>query len=141
MANYDSGDYSAGKAVMEVKQMHTNQHVNNAIKMTLAGLSTIYCQTVIATECPQNLHNLPVPAHVNTCHSFLDDFPAALSFYSPEAPINLKQFYLDAGVDIAISRQNQGRFILIGQQDQYRIIISQDGAGSQVDLLVNRPNK
>ena len=100
-----------------------NQHLYNAIKMTLVGILAIFCQSVNADECPQSLHDLPVPKMASTCHIFLDNFPAALSFYSPESPINLRDFYLNAGVNITVDRQDQGRFVLIGDQDQYLSLI------------------
>ena len=109
-----------------------------AMKLTVIGGTILSSQSIVASECPTRFFDLPIPNSVSTCNAFTDKLPATLSFHAQYSPYEMKAFYKSAGIKIASSSDNLGRHVLVSANDQYRIIISQDGKGTQVDLLANQ---
>lgn len=103
--------------------------------MTLASSLLLLSQITNAETCPQQFFDLPVPEKATTCHSFMEQLPAALSFYVPQSPEQVKQFYQNTQIVITQSSKHLGRYVLHANDKQLRIIISEDEAGTQVDLL------
>lgn len=107
----------------------------NAIKLTcLAGL-VFSSQSFGASSCPSAFFELPLPTKTNTCTTLSDRFPAALTFHSPASPKAMFQFYSEQPLAFERKEKHLGRFVLIAGNDQYRVVISPDKHGSQIDLL------
>ena len=113
-----------------------NNPVSYAIKLTSLLTLCFSSQSFGTTACPDSFFALPLPAVANTCTALSDSVPAALSFYSPTTPQAIFQFYAEQNLTFKRKEKHLGRFVLIAKNDQYRVIISPDKQGSQIDLLV-----
>ena len=94
-----------------------------------------YCQSIVASECPQQFFDLPLPTKAKTCQVFMDALPASMTYFIANTPTQMKEYYLQTSVAFLQPRKHLGRHVLISQNEQFRIIISHDKEGAQVDLL------
>lgn len=102
------------------------------------ALLLVTSPNALASVCPEQFHQVPVPNDASICRSFSDDntFPAILSFHSPSQPNQLLTFYNAADLPIKTEKKQYDRVLLQATNEQYSIVISHDNQGSQVDILV-----
>lgn len=116
--------------------MRSTPFFSRAIKSTLFIPFSAFSQSIVAAPCPETFYSLPLPEKASTCHQFNDTLPASLSFHSKHSMEEVKQFYQGTNLVFQSSQKHLGRYVIKGEDDQYRIVISKDGNGAQVDLLV-----
>lgn len=109
---------------------------SRAIKSTLFIMLCTTSQSIVAQTCPKQFYSVPLPTHASTCHQFNDTLPASMSFYSTFNIEELERFYRTSNLPFSSIQKHLGRYVLKANEDNIRIIISKDGNGSQVDLLV-----
>lgn len=88
--------------------------------------------------CPDAFQQIPLLTGANSCHIFDDSLPASLSYYINQTPQQVLDHYLQTLENVQFRQQPGQRFVLIFQQNKQRLIISPDGPGSQVDILVQQ---
>ena len=117
------------------------------VKRTLGGLliSLLFSNTlhgesrseqttsVSGSACPSNFYSVQLTTDASACHVFADDLPASLTYHSKQTSDELEQ-QIDGPVNQSLS---QNRILMRQANDQTIIVISPDGTGSQVDILVN----
>jgi hypothetical protein len=98
------------------------------------GLSTFAHSTPMS--CPAQFHALPLAPMASFCQIFDEALPASMSYFANLKQEVVKDFYIET-----LGTPNQdviekGRHLLSYQDRQLTIIISPDGAGSQIDILL-----
>lgn len=89
------------------------------------------------TTCPAAFHGIDIPTDASACLLFADALPASLTYHSKQTSNELLAFFRQR-LDGPISqRLSQNRILMRLQNDHKIIVISPDGAGSQVDILIN----
>lgn len=105
---------------------------------TLHGESrSVQTAVVSGSTCPLTFYNVQLTTDASACHVFADKLPASLTYHSKQASNELEHFFrqqIDGPVKHTLS---QNRILMRETNDQTIIVISRDGAGSQVDILVN----
>lgn len=91
--------------------------------------------TMAQPACPERFHTIPVMQDAKFCQQFDDKLPASLSFYSDATPQTALVYYLEE-MSGAQQSSSKGRQLLQSPQGTWVIVISADGEGSQVDILV-----
>lgn len=87
-------------------------------------------------ECPDDFHDIPMYPSARLCHVFDDKLPASISFHA-DADIEMTTSYYVQNLGSTSNRyMSRGRQILQFNNGQQVIIVSEDGAGSQVDILI-----
>ena len=121
------------------------------VKRTLGGLliSLLFSNTlhgesrseqttsVSRSTCPSTFYSVQLTTDASACHVFADDLPASLTYHSKQTSDELEHFFrqqMDGPVNQSLS---QNRILIRQANDQTIIVISPDGTGSQVDILVN----
>ena len=85
--------------------------------------------------CPSTFGDVPLAPKASYCHIFNQSSPASMSFHAPATPEQTLTFYQQTmGEQIVTASKQAGRTLLILKQG--RLIISLDGTGSQVDILI-----
>ncbi|WP_188693844.1 hypothetical protein [Bowmanella pacifica] len=106
-----------------------------AIKKSCLLLLGISSPVLAATDCPEQFHQLPLAENASYCHLFDDTLPATLSYFSALTPAQTLAFYQNRLSDASTS-QSKDRQVLEDKQGRWVVVISADGQGSQVDMLV-----
>jgi hypothetical protein len=89
-----------------------------------------------AQTCPAEFFTLPLHPKAKFCQLFAQDLPASLSYFAASGPVETKAFY-QAALGQADSEQLlKGRIVLQYEAGNKIVVISKDGIGSQIDVLV-----
>jgi hypothetical protein len=94
--------------------------------------------TKASTPCPESFHQLPVYPNAKLCQMFDDTFPATLTYHAAVDIDTAASFYIKALGKTNKNIQVKGRRVLHFNSDNPIIIISKDGQGSQVDVLMKQ---
>jgi hypothetical protein len=88
--------------------------------------------------CPVNFNKVSIPLNGKLCQIFAADFPASMILFVPQTPEEVVQYYLASGSFIE-PKKIKKRTILKSTDNNTTLIISKDGSGTQVDILVKSP--
>ena len=89
-----------------------------------------------ANACPDSFFDLPLYPEANLCLVFDQELPASLTYHAKASQDITKDFYKQQLGPALSEEQLKGRIVLQYKGGEQTIIISPDGAGSQVDILV-----
>ena len=88
--------------------------------------------------CPANFNKVSIPVNGKLCQIFAADFPASMILFIPQTPEEVVQYYLASGSFIE-PKKIKKRTMLKSTDNNTTLIISKDGGGTQVDILVKSP--
>lgn len=89
-------------------------------------------------SCPLQFHTLPLTPSASFCQAFDKELPASLSYFSQLQPEAVKAFYIEALGTPNKNTLTKGRFLLNYPDRQLTLVISADGIGSQIDILLKK---
>jgi hypothetical protein len=104
------------------------------IIIACSGLSTMAHST--SMSCPTQFHELPLAPSAGFCQVFDQELPASMSYFANLNQAAVKDFYLEALGTPNQDVMEKGRNLLNYQDRQLTIVISPDGIGSQIDILL-----
>jgi hypothetical protein len=109
-----------------------------AILLNMLWLNTgISAETTqVDAVCPTDFFALPIVNDAKFCQTFAAELPATLSYHANLAIDAAKAFYSEALGVPESDNMIKGRIVLVYQTGKQTVIISPDGQGSQVDILV-----
>ena len=87
-------------------------------------------------SCPDDFFQLPLYPLARMCQIFAEELPASLVYHSNADQEMTKAYYLRTLGQAESENTLKGRTVLQYKNGDHIIIISQDGDGSQVDILV-----
>jgi len=90
--------------------------------------------------CPANFYDVEIPQNGKICQLFASELPASIVFFVPQQPDEVLRFYTQDTSQFSTSISVQHRYVLHSHNNNSTVIISKDGEGSQVDILVNNAN-
>ena len=94
--------------------------------------------SIDAEACPESFYHINLPTGGKLCQVFAADFPASMIFFVPLPPQNVVEFYQNQGELFSSSKQVKDRFMMQSEDKNTTLIISTDGDGAQVDVLVKK---
>lgn len=86
--------------------------------------------------CPSEFFSVPVYPQSKLCLPFSESLPASMSYHADSHPDAVQDYYVSALGEATSQQQMKGRLVMTFAQGSQTIIISPDGSGSQVDILV-----
>lgn len=89
-----------------------------------------------STPCPSSFFDLPLYPLARLCLVFDQQLPASLTYHAKADQDTTKGFYLEQLGQAQSEQSSKGRIVLQYNSGKHTIVISPDGAGSQVDILV-----
>lgn len=92
--------------------------------------------SIQAQDCPDSFYDISLPSGGKLCQVFAADFPASMIFFVPSPPDQVINFYTNDASIFTSSKQVKDRFMLQSSDKNTTLIISADGDGSQVDVLI-----
>jgi hypothetical protein len=89
--------------------------------------------------CPENFNKVSIPVNGKLCQIFAADFPASMILFIPQTPEEVVQYYLASSDSFIEPKKIKKRTMLKSADNNTILIISKDGGGTQVDILVKSP--
>lgn len=89
-------------------------------------------------QCPKQFHDVNIPENGKYCQSFAAELPASLVFFVAMQPSETVQFFIDKNQNFDVKKEVKNRIMLSNSDNSKTLIVSPDGVGSQVDILVKR---
>jgi len=89
-----------------------------------------------AQTCPENFYQVKLPNNGKLCQVFAADLPASMIFFVPQLPEEVVAFYQQDSAIFSTTKQVKDRMLLQSEDKNTTLIISTDGNGTQVDVLV-----
>ncbi len=89
-------------------------------------------------NCPTSFNNIQVHESGKLCQIFAVEFPASMIFHIPMKPHDVISFYKSTNPELILSSTIKERTLLKSPDDNKTLIISRDGDGTQVDILVKQ---
>ncbi len=125
------------------KSSHSDEISSDKIKSNVVqankGGTFVQVESMkIDSACPKQFHNLQIPENGKYCQSFAAELPASLVFFVPMQPSETVKFLVDKNQNFNIKQQVKNRVMLSNSDNSKTLIVSPDGVGSQVDILVKR---
>ena len=90
--------------------------------------------------CPTNFYQVKLPTNGKLCQVFAANLPASMIFFVPQLPEEVIAFYEKDTTTFSTTRQVKDRVLLQSEDKNTTLIISTDGSGTQVDVLVKASN-
>ena len=88
------------------------------------------------SACPSEFYDVPMPKNAKQCQPFDADFPASMVFFIAASPDKIVANYLAEMPELALKGNHNNRVLMVNSKQNIRIIVSPDGEGAQVDILV-----
>lgn len=89
-----------------------------------------------AQTCPNDFYTLPLYPQASLCQRFDQAMPASLIYHAKTDQNSAQVFYQESLGEPEQAKVANGRIVMQYQNGQKIIVISPDGAGTQVDILV-----
>lgn len=109
------------------------------LTITSSGLlqaEELKTETVSSQTCPEEFFTLPLFPNAKFCQLFAKQLPASLSYFALGDQQTAKAFYLDQLGQAEDEKMLKGRIVLQYSSGQKVVVISKDGQGSQIDILI-----
>jgi hypothetical protein len=91
---------------------------------------------VISHTCPEEFYSLPLYPNAKFCQVFAEQLPASMSYFAISSQQTAKAFYLEQLGQAEDEKMLKGRIVLQYANGQKVLVISKDGQGSQIDILI-----
>ena len=87
-------------------------------------------------SCPEEFYTLPVYPDAKFCQLFAEELPASMSYFAVSDQQTAKAFYVEQLGQAEDEKMLHGRIVLQDSNGQKVVVISKDGQGSQIDILI-----
>ena len=87
-------------------------------------------------NCPTDFYTLPLYPNAKYCQLFAKELPASMSYFAVSDQQSAKDFYLKQLGQAEDEKMLKGRIVLQYSSGEKVVVISKDGEGSQIDILV-----
>jgi hypothetical protein len=91
---------------------------------------------VSVQSCPKDFYKLPLYPSAKYCQLFAEELPASMSYFAISSQQNTKAFYFEQLGQAEDETMLKGRIVLQYANGQKVVVISKDGQGSQIDILI-----
>jgi hypothetical protein len=130
-----SAAYTATSQGIDTNTHMTTSETSKAADNVSANLNV----SARSEACPENFNQVSIPANGKMCQIFAADFPASMILFIPQTPEEVVQYYLASSSSFVEPKKIKQRTMLKSADNNTTLIISKDGGGTQVDILVKSP--
>lgn len=88
----------------------------------------------VITKCPEQFHTVALPADARQCQQFDAGMPASMVYFVAKPATDIIQYYAESFPQLKVNAPVNERTLL--SAGEMRIVVSPDGNGSQVDILI-----
>jgi hypothetical protein len=114
----------------------------SALQANLVSVQTVNLQSsgMQIQSCPKQFYAVELPTDGKLCQVFAADLPASMILFVPKSPSDVISFYKRNSAKYSITKQVKDRYFMQSGDKNTTLIISSDGSGTQVDILVKKNN-
>jgi hypothetical protein len=87
-------------------------------------------------SCPKDFYALPLYPNAKFCQLFAEKLPASMSYFAISDQQTAKAFYIEKLGQAEDEKMLKGRIVLQYSNGKKVVVISKDGQGSQIDILI-----
>lgn len=127
-------------AEVEASEVEVSEVETASVDIAEVKIDTVQSSGVNTQTCPENFYQVKLPNNGKLCQVFAADLPASMIFFVPQLPEEVVAFYKQESTMLSTSRQVKDRVLLQSEDKNTTLIISTDGKGTQVDVLVKSSN-
>jgi hypothetical protein len=88
------------------------------------------------SDCPSHFYGIPLTESKKQCQQFAEQLPATLTYHSPHKPEKIDAWYQQQLGKPESKKQVKGRLLLEYRTGNQILIFSEDGNGTQIDMLI-----
>ncbi len=88
------------------------------------------------SSCPAAFFAVKVHEDAKQCQPFDTDMPASMVYFIADTPDAIVAYYLALMPDLSLKGEHNQRVLLVNDAQNVRVVVSPDGEGAQVDILV-----
>lgn len=97
--------------------------------------STVHAEGPEVSTCPNEFHSLAVHDEAKLCQIFDSTNPSSMVYHVKEAPDDAIAFFLQ-NQNLSMASSENNRTLIMNDSKTHRVIVSPDGNGSQIDILI-----
>lgn len=88
------------------------------------------------SACPAEFFGVKIHEDAKQCQPFDTELPASMVYFIGDTPDAIVAYYLALMPGLSLKGDHNGRVLLVNQAQNIRVVVSPDGEGAQVDVLV-----
>ena len=88
------------------------------------------------SSCPTEFFAVKIHGDARQCQPFDTEMPASMVYFIGDTPDAIVAYYLALMPDLSLKGEHNERVLLVNDAQNVRVVVSPDGDGAQVDILV-----
>jgi len=88
------------------------------------------------SSCPSAFHQVAITQNATQCQAFNEGLPASLVYFTTSSTQDTIRYYQDNIPNANIHAPINSRVLIVSADNTYRVVVSPDNKGAQVDILV-----
>jgi hypothetical protein len=88
------------------------------------------------TSCPKSFYAVKIHEEARQCQRFDANMPASMVYFVNDSTDALVAFYLALMPNLHLKGEHNARILLSNDAGDVRVVVSPDGEGAQIDILV-----
>lgn len=88
------------------------------------------------SSCPADFFKVKVHEEAKQCQPFDTEIPASMVYFIGDTPDAIVAYYLALMPELSLKGEHNRRVLLLNDTQNIRVVVSPDGEGAQVDILV-----
>lgn len=88
------------------------------------------------TSCPASFYAVKIHEEARQCQRFDAQMPASMVYFVNDSTDALVAFYLALMPNLHLKGEHNARILLTNDAGDVRVVVSPDGNGAQIDILV-----
>ncbi|MBO1256354.1 hypothetical protein J3L16_11740 [Alteromonas sp. 5E99-2] len=105
----------------------------------LLSTSNTHAEGPEVSTCPNKFHSLTVHEEAKLCQIFDSTPPFSMVYHVKEMPDDVIAFFL-RNKNLSMASRENNRTLIMNDSKTHRVVVSPDGNGSQIDILVINPS-
>ena len=90
----------------------------------------------VISACPDEFFTVKVHEEAKQCQPFDTEMPASMVYFISQSPDAIVAYYLALMPELSLKSSHNERVLLLNDKQNVRVVVSPDGEGAQVDILV-----
>lgn len=88
------------------------------------------------SSCPSAFHQVVIANNATQCQAFNEGLPASLVYFTTSSAGETIRYYQDNIPKAHVHTPINSRVLIVSSDNAYRVVVSPDNNGAQVDILV-----
>lgn len=88
------------------------------------------------SSCPSAFHQVVIASNATQCQAFNEGLPASLVYFTKNSAGETIRYYQDNIPNAHVHTPINSRVLIVSSDNTYRVVVSPDNNGAQVDILV-----